>query len=381
MQLDKDQQVFFELLRAGLWEKELRLSKFEDIDYSAIMRLAEEQSVVGLVTAGLEHVSEVKVPQEVLLQFIGSTLQIEQQNKNLNVFLAWLIEKLRKADVYAVLVKGQGVAQCYEKPLWRSSGDIDLLLSVDNYEKAKLVLLPLAIETETEFKSLKHLGMTMEGGFVVELHGMFHSRLSKRVDKVIDDAQNDVFFAGNVRSEEFKSSSGATVQVFLPSPDNDVIFIFTHILKHFYIEGVGLRQICDWCRSLWICRNQIDNALLQKRLSKAGLMTEWKAFAAFAVDCLGMPVEAIPFYSPDKKWSRKAKRILLFVMETGNFGHNRQIPQSDNCIIGKMRAVWFKMHDFARHARLFPLDSVCFFFHYAMNGVSTAQDRLNDKKA
>ena len=122
MQLDKNQQAFFELLRAGLWEKDARLSPYKDIDYSAIMKLAEEQSVVGLITAGLEKVSDVKIPKEVILRFVGCTLQIEQQNKAMNAFIADLIERLRKEDIYAILVKGQGIAQCDEKPLWRSSG-------------------------------------------------------------------------------------------------------------------------------------------------------------------------------------------------------------------------------------------------------------------
>ena len=76
---DNNIQAFFEIIRAGLWEKEASLSQFDNIDYAGILKLAEEQSVVGLVTAGLERVSDVKVPKEVLLQFIGSTLQIEQQ--------------------------------------------------------------------------------------------------------------------------------------------------------------------------------------------------------------------------------------------------------------------------------------------------------------
>ena len=67
----------------------------------------------------------------------------------------------------------------------------------------------------------------------------------------------------------------------------------------------------------------MDVKLQERRLTKMGLMREWMAFAALLVDYLGMPVEALPLYSPDSKWSRKASRILSFVLETGNFGHNR----------------------------------------------------------
>ncbi len=358
---DSNIEAFFALVKAGLWEVEARLSPSDIIDYKKVYQIAEEQSVVGLVAAGLEHLKDVRAPKEDVLQFVGQALQLEQSNKAMNEYLARLIERLRKEDVYAILVKGQGIAQCYEKPLWRASGDIDLLLSDTNYEKAKHVLLPLAVSVEDEYKTFKHIGMTMQGGYVVELHGTLHSRLSKRVDRVIDEAQRDVSYGGNVRSWV----NGKTT-VFLPSPDNDIIFVFTHILHHFYIEGIGLRQICDWCRLLWTYRESLDRGLLETRLKKAGLMSEWKAFAALAVDWLGMPLEAMPLYSHDKKWNRKACRIINFVMECGNFGHKRQAA------VGKISSAWYKTRDFVRHTRVFPLDSVKFFFHFVGNGIELA---------
>ena len=178
MCFENNQIAFFELVRAGLWEKEARLSQYGEIDYSEVMQIAEEQSVVGLVTAGLEHVVDEKIPKEIVLQFIGSTLQIEQQNKAMNEFVAKLIELLRKNDVYTLMVKGQGIAQCYERPLWRSCGDVDLFLSDVNYEKAKELLIPLATDVDKEFLLLKHIGMTLSG-FVVELHGTLRIRLTK----------------------------------------------------------------------------------------------------------------------------------------------------------------------------------------------------------
>ena len=230
MKLNDNQKAFFALVKAGLYEQECRLLSFEKIDFKEVYRIAEEQSVVGLVAAGLEQLSDVKAPKEDVLQFVGQALQLEQSNKSMNEYLAWLIDYLRNKDVYTVLVKGQGIAQCYQKPMWRACGDIDLLLSDTNYEKAKQVLMPLAIQIEDEYKTFKHIGLTMTAGIVVELHGTLHSRLSKKVDRMIDNVQKDVFYGGNVRSWQ----NGQT-QVFLPSADADVIFVFTHILHHFFI--------------------------------------------------------------------------------------------------------------------------------------------------
>lgn len=355
-------------MRAGLWEKEVRLSSYNEVDYETILRIAREQSVVGLVTAGIEHVLDVKVPKVWALQFAGETMQLEQRNKAMNVFVASLIERLRIEDVYTILVKGQGVAHCYERPLWRACGDVDLLLSEDNYEKAKTILLPLASSYDVEEKSGKHIGLTLDG-WSVELHGTQHSELSNRIGRGIDEVQNDIFCGGSVRSWD---NSGTTI--FLPAPDNDVIFIFTHFIKHYFKEGVGLRQICDWCRLLYTYKDSLNHGLLEKRIKKARLMSEWKAFAALAVDYLGLPIEAMPLYSADVKWKRRAKTICDYILEVGNFGHNRDMSYFVKYpyVIRKFISFWRRTGYLIRHAIVFPWDSVRFFPGLVFNGVRSA---------
>lgn len=366
MQLDKNQQVFFELLRAGLWGKDARLSQYKAIDYSAIMRLAEEQSVVGLVAAGLEHVKDVIVPQVFALQFAGQAIQLEQRNKAMNAFVAKLIEHLRKEDVYAILVKGQGVAQCYERPLWRACGDVDLLLSEDSFIKANNYLKSLSSSYVEEKSDRKHVELTINN-WVIELHGTLHGGLWFSIDKTLDDIQKRIFYGGNVRSWV-----NGTTQVFLPAANEDVVFIFSHILQHFFQGGIGLRQVCDWCRLLWTFKDSLNHGLLESRIREMGVMTEWKTFAALAVDYLGMPVEAMPFYSHDKKWKRKVVRVMVFVLETGNFGHNRDKSyyRKHNYVVYKAISLWRNTWDSMRHFMIFPWDSTKVWFRMIGVGVS-----------
>jgi len=262
------------------------------------------------VLSGLEELStnnaNLGIPKELLLQWIGEVQMIEQSNKEMNRFVADLISRMRDADIYAILVKGQGVAQCYESPLRRSSGDVDLLLSDSNYENAKQFLLPLSDTHKSELQYTKHLGLTIESWYV-ELHGSLRTGLSAKVDKVVDDVQRDVFYGGNVRSW----MNGRTT-VFLPSPDNDVLFIFTHILQHFYNETLGLKQLCDWCRLLWTYRESLNRGLLVARLKKAGIIYGWKGFASLAVDYLGMPIDAMPFY--DERFKKKGSKLIEFIL-------------------------------------------------------------------
>lgn len=363
----KNREAFLALVRGGLWEREVGLSLYGTVDFDEVMRIAEEQSIIGLVTAGLVHVSDVKVPQENLLQFVGQTLQIEQQNKDMNVFLARLIERLRREDIYSVLVKGQGIAQCYEKPLWRCSGDVDLLLSTDNYVKAKSVLDKIADDAECETAKnaeRQHQEYQIKG-WTVELHGTMYAGLSRRVDRMIDEAQRDVFYVGNVRSWQ----NGNTT-VFLPAPDNDVIFVFTHILQHLFLEGIGLRQICDWCRLLWSYRETLDLSSLESRIKKMGLISEWRILGTMAIDFLGMPREAMSLFNENdnKKFKKKAAKLMDFVMEVGNFGHNREVDWS-NGFKRRTSLIWHRITDTIKLARVFPVDAPRFLMNYAWDGV------------
>ena len=289
----------------------------------------------------------------------------------MNAFVASLIERLRAEDVYTILVKGQGIAQCYKRPLWRACGDVDLFLSEDNYNKALQILSPLATSIEEENEYNKHLAMTI-GGWPVELHGTLHSGLWRSIDHELDNVQYDVFYGGRVRSW-----MNGNTQVFLPAADEDVVFVFAHILQHFYKEGIGLRQICDWCRLLWTYKDSINRKLLKERIEKAGLMSEWKSFASLAVKYLGMPVEAMPFYSPKAYWSRKAKRIKDIIIKSGNFGQNINYNkhQEQPLVIKKLKSFNRYFRDFISQFMIFPKDAVSVWCWVLKVGASTMLER------
>ena len=361
-------KAFFALLRAGLWEQDVRLAPFMPIDFAALYALAEEQSVTGLIAAGLEHVEDLKVPKQDVMPFMKKVIALENRNQAMNVFIVELVEKMRDEGIRPVLVKGQGIAQCYARPLWRAAGDVDFLLNAADYEKAKALLLPLASSSETEGVAGKHQGMKM-GSWLVELHGLLHCGLSGRIDREIDVVQLKTFEYGGTRIWD-----NDTTYVDLPNPDNDVIFVFTHFLKHFYKGGIGLRQICDWCRLLWTYRDSINVTLLDIRLRTMRLASEWKAFAAYAVEYLGTPAEAMPLYRPSRAASRKARRIHRFILKVGNFGQNRDLSYYNKYHYVVRKAISFgrRIGDLIRHVRIFPLDSLRFLPSILYSGLRSA---------
>ena len=66
----------------------------------------------------------------------------------------------------------------------------------------------------------------------------------------------------------------------------------------------------------------------------------------------------MPFYSASAQWRRKADRILSFILESGNFGHNRDSRYfSRPFLVRKSISLWRHTKDAVRCAFIFPLDS------------------------
>lgn len=389
--MDTATSLFFALLRSGLWGTEPALpglppashspehSKPDpaatgshahgspDIDtWKHVFRLATEQTVTGLITDGAAACPAEYVPGAVSLRLMSSLVAIEKRNAAVNALIAKIIPLFDKANVPTVLVKGQAVAQCYRKPEGRMPGDIDLIVRPEDYEAAKTVLTSIADSTDAESADKLHFG-GMVGDIEVELHGTVHTSLGNKINDILDSAQAELFKPGGSWTLEI---NGTAVRI--TSIDFDALFIFVHLLQHFYCGGLGLRQLCDWARVLHTHRAQIDLNLLESRLKQMGIMSEWQAFAAFLVRYLGLPEQEAPFYSSHAE--AKAAKLWKFMEEVGNFGkkRRRRDRSGDPYLIRKVESFFLNSKDFLRHAGIFPLDSVKFFWKYFTTGTRAA---------
>lgn len=363
---DRNTRVFFELLKGGLWEKGVSLLPFGEIDWDELYSISKDQAVVGLVAAGLEHVEDMKILKPMALPFLKSVFSTENRNLAMNSFISGLFSEQQGAKIETVLVKGQGIGQCYHRPLWRSAGDVDLLVNASEYEKAKAFLLAKADSAEKEFESYKHQEVHM-GEWHVELHGTLHSTLLKRLDNGLDKLQAEMF-----ETKSFREWNNNGVRVFLPSPDYDCVFVFSHILQHFYKGGIGLRQICDWCRLLYTFKDELDHQLLQTRLRELGIIKEWMVFGQFAIQCLGYPSECMPLYEGSNALKRhRANLIKKYVLKMGNFGHNLDDDYYDkySYVVRKVISFWRKGGLILFGMRVSPMNSLRYFFRFLGEGI------------
>ena len=280
------QELFFlSLVRSGLWGGEPAYPVTSDGDFvpdwKVISKLAEAQTVVGLVGEGIgrlpaegnlpaggtrrsperpaETVSEERGPigreprgmvggrapstewsarQEALQPMILQAFRTERRNAEMDAFLAKLITQFKDEGLLILVVKGQAVGHLYGNPSVRQAGDIDLFCKKEDYTAARAFLVGRASQIITDGDLVLEM---LLGKWTVELHGTLHAGLTRRINAVQDRLQAELFAAGDFRRWEC-----AGTEVLSPSPLFDAEYILLHCLQHLYYEGIGLRQFCDW---------------------------------------------------------------------------------------------------------------------------------------
>ena len=347
---------FFALLRSGLWNEVPERAPFVGgTDWEALHHLAFRQTVVPLVTDGLNRLPKELLPAEPerLDPFLGDLMATSNRNRVLDAFIPKLFDAL--AGIPVVLVKGQALAQDYPDPERRQPGDIDLLLLPSSYEAAKEILLPKATTVLDEEKEIWHQGMRFRS-VEVEIHGSISTLMSRKLDRKLAALLEEQF---DGRPFPAVSIGGAEIPV--PDADFNAVYIFVHFLQHYWSGGVGLRQLVDWMTFVSVHKRDIHPVVLEVRLKDLGLLRLWKVFTGFAQEYLGCPVEKLPLAAaPDP---RKNARIWRYIRRCGNFGKNVDRSRGEESyLVRKVHSLWrLVVADRLRHFRVFPQESVRFF--------------------
>ena len=349
---------FFALLRSGLWnEVPERVSFVGGTDWEALYRLSVEQTVVPLVTDGINLLSREFLPAaepERLDPFLGDMMATAKRNRQLDSFIPKLFGALQGIPV--VLVKGQSLAQDYPEPERRQPGDIDLLLLPASYEAAKDILLPKATKVEEEERDIWHQGMYFKS-VEVEIHGSIGTLMSRKLDRQLAALLEQQF-----DGRPFPAVPVGGAEIPVPEADFNAVYIFVHFLQHYWSGGIGLRQLIDWMMFISVHKREIHPVVLEKRLEELGLLNVWKVFTGFVQEYLGCPVEKLPLAAkPDKK---KNARIWAYIRRCGNFGKNMdRTRKEESYLVRKIHSFWrLVVADRLRHFPVFPKESLRFFF-------------------
>lgn len=309
---DQETEALFSLVKTGLWgAKHEWLSSFPlpDDSWRKVLDMARQQTVVGIAYAGLCRLPDRLMPSEDrLVRWVAEIYSIEMRNRRMNKAVLELYTLFGRHGLTPVLLKGQGAGIWYEKPLWRTCGDIDFYFPTpEERRQATDIIRQHGISTRREADgSICYLWQ----GIVVEHH-----------QRLLDIA--NPLMQGHLRRIEHKMGyrkallpTESKVEITIPSPTLNLLLLSTHIMKHAMGWGIGLRQLCDMACACRHLHKDVDANSMKKLCRRIGIHRWNRLLHSFLTELMGLAPSYLPY--PDKGLSPQP--LLDIVIEGGNFG-------------------------------------------------------------
>ena len=237
------------------------------VDWTAMKALAEGQGLSAVVLDGIEKLpAPARPPQELLLEWIGETLQSESiyetQQKEV-VRMAYLFQN---NGIRTYVLKGAVVAECYPKPSHRPSVDMDCYLLPEKSEFDAWNLGNDLIKTqgfEVAFDYYKNSTFYLND-LTVENHQYFTPfRGNERL------AALEKMLQSLIREDSGENCLEGTC-LYRPPVMVSALFLIEHAYSHFLHEGLTWRMILDWMLFRQKHEKKIDWKQLEAWVDKFG---------------------------------------------------------------------------------------------------------------
>lgn len=330
---DQEIEILFELVRKSLFDIKPQPEKWgKDWSWAPILKVIEDNVMQAMMAESIVSLPTEMQPGEETTSVMMQRLALNmQEHVRLNIDLCQVFDMLEKNDYNPILMKGQGLADYYIKPMSRKCGDIDIYIGKEKYRQATDLLTKSLKGAELKEDKPKHTTIKW-GKTEIELH-QFAEILRKPQD---NDAYQKI-------AEKWFANPGKTTimgkEIKVPSIQSNPVYLFCHIWGHFMLGGIGLRQFCDLAVVLRKTAKEIDCKTLRDELEAIGLVEEWELTGCMLVKLMGLPSDCFPLY---KKMERqKAFRFAELILKDGNFSKNRNLfAYSDNYIQHKLHSIY-----------------------------------------
>lgn len=363
--MNKTQLQFLEIIKCGLWEEyRPEVSLFDECDWDEVYRLAKVQTVIGIALDGVERAYRTtgqKPSMELLVKWVARHRNIENCVKRNRGIARKIEEALNEVGIAHAFMKGESVGRLYEHPFSRQTGDIDMVFSMPQFSEALRVFDELGkVDRNTQHET--HASARVDG-VEVEPHFRIHTWQSPKYDARMQRIFESLFPADLRKDAEL----GVTL---LPL-EFEGVFLLCHKVHHIFSEGLGLRQVLDYCMFLKSISEDgmFDAFLFDTWLARLGLRRANRVFYYICVKYLGLKMDNFSFWWPSFFERLYADRLMNNIMMVGNFGRAGYVFRYDSRMdlvrnfmwvfrrsislgyIAPLEAMWWPVSKFKRFVR------------------------------
>ncbi len=241
--MELHERQLLEGLEAFLWRREARCLLTQPEEWQMLWQLAAEQHVLPMAAdallplyrrSGGADALEAQVRRSV---FAGAAEQARRSRAFLQVY-----RRLMGQGTRPLVVKGILCRRLYPKPDLRSSADEDLLVREEEFADIQKVLMAEGFRRlDEESGDMQQVLSWYSGetGLCLELHRSLFAGDSAAYGGL------NRFFGGAFSHAVLEPLED--LEVWTLAPEEHLLYLILHSLKHFLHSGFGIRQVCDIC--------------------------------------------------------------------------------------------------------------------------------------
>ena len=235
----KRQKIFFDFLRFCIGSAKEIPSSLKEVDWKELYAIAKKQALLGVLFHGIQRLPKELAPeQKLLMQWMVMAEQIRKQNIRLFLDSVKVCKNFENEGFANCILKGQGNALLYPDPYMRTPGDIDIYLAGGR----KRVMQYINKVCPNQVMRYHHVDFPVMKT-AIEVHFtpsyMFFPIHNSRMQKWFKEVMGE-------QCNHRVSLPDGYGEIHVPQVSFNVIYILSHLHRHIFTEGIGLRQLLDY---------------------------------------------------------------------------------------------------------------------------------------
>ena len=250
------QQIFFDFLRFCIGATGEIPESVKDADWEVLYGIAKKQALIGVLFHGIQQLPKELAPDgDLLMKWMGMAQRIKQRNMRLFMDSAKVGKNFQNLGFRNCVLKGQGHALLYPDPYMGTPGDIDIYLEGGRKRIMEYVeeVCPGQVMRyhHVDFPVMK---TPIEVHFTPSyMFAPWHNRrMQKWFGKVMDLQCSNVVTLPDGYGE-----------MAVPTTSFNVVYVLSHLYRHVFTEGIGLRQLLDYyfvIEKFWVSKLSYHNS-------------------------------------------------------------------------------------------------------------------------
>ena len=305
----RQQEAFFDFLQFCIGSVEKIPISIKDADWKVLYVIAKKQALIGVLFHGIKQLPKELAPDaDLLFKWMGIAQKIRQQNIRLFIDSAKVSNNFKQLGFRNCILKGQGNALLYPDPYMRTPGDIDIYLAGGRNRVMQYInkVCPNQVMRyhHVDFPVMK---TAIEAHFTPSY--MFFPVHNRRMQKWFKEVMD-------LQCSNVVTLPDGYGEITVPTMNFNVIYILSHLYRHLFTEGIGLRQLIDYYYVVISDELLVIRDTLHRELKYLGL---WKFAGAVMYvlhETLGLPEEKM--IAPVDV--NEGRFLLAEIMQGGNFG-------------------------------------------------------------